>query len=243
MEKICNSFTVVDLETTGLDIKKNKITEIGAIKVVDGKIVDTFERLVNPGRLLDERIVELTGITDEELSKAPYIDEVIKDFLAFETTGCLVGHSILFDFSFLKKAAVNAGFSFEKQGMDTLAISRKYLADLESRSLPFLCKHFEIPHQPHRALSDVEATLDLFRILEEKFLTEETVSDFSPKPLIFNIKKESPIQKKQIEQLNRFIKYYQVENPYDIASLTKNEASRYIDQLISQYGRIPPLSR
>jgi len=243
MKNTFDTYTVVDIETTGLDIKKEKITEIGAYKIENGKLVDRFEMLVNPGRLLEKRIVELTGITDEELLKAPYIGEVIEKFVAFETTGVLVGHSILFDYSFLKKAAVNNGFSFEKQGIDTLAISRKYLQDLESRSLPFLCKHFEISHQPHRALSDVEATWELLKRLERDFLNEESKDYFSPKPLHFNVKKESPIQKKQIEQLNRYIDYYKLEDTYDLNSLTKNEASRYIDCLISQYGRIPPRER
>ena len=72
MSGFCNSFTVVDIETTGLDPKKDKITEIGAIRVEGGKIADTFHTLVNPGRRLEERITELTGLTDEALKEAPF---------------------------------------------------------------------------------------------------------------------------------------------------------------------------
>lgn len=236
-----DSFTVVDIETTGLDPKKDKITEIGAIKVEKGKIADTFHVLVNPGRKLDERITELTGLTDGALEKAPFIEEVIGDFLDFETTDCLLGHSILFDYSFLKRAAVNAGGSFEKAGIDTLAVSRKYLPDLESRSLPFLCKYFNIPHQAHRALSDVEATFHLYQILKEQFGgAQEAEKVFGKKPLVYQVKKESPVTKKQIEQLQRFLSYYHIDSAYNIERMTKNEASRYLDQLISSYGRIPP---
>ena len=241
MRKEYEKFTVVDIETTGLDPKKDKITEIAAMRVENGNITDTFHTLVNPGRVLEERIVSLTGLCDEDLKKAPYIGDVIGDFIQFETTGCLLGHSILFDFSFLKRAAVNAGNVFEKTGIDTLAISRKYLADLESRSLPFLCKHFEIRHTPHRAMSDVEATYELYKILLQKFgETEDADKLFEPSMLIYRVKKEGPIQPKQKEQINRFLSYYHVESAYDINVLSRNEASRYLDYLISQYGRIPP---
>ena len=102
-----DTYVAIDLETTGLDPKKEKIIEIGAVKVVDGQVAEEFSTLVDPRRLLEERISELTGITDAELSGAPYIDEIIG--LAAEFIGDLplLGHRILFDYSFLKRAAVN----------------------------------------------------------------------------------------------------------------------------------------
>ena len=240
MDSFCDNFTVVDIETTGLDPKKDKITEIAAIRVRSGKIEDTFHTLVNPGRRLDERIRELTGLTDEALAEAPYIGDIIGAFLTFENTGCLLGHSILFDYSFLKRAAVNAGKTFDKKGIDTLGISRKYLQELDSRALPYLCQHFHIRHKAHRALSDVEATLDLYELLKEKYGREADAEKvFVPKELIYQVKKESPVTKKQIEQLQRFLSYYHLESEYDIESMTRNEASRYLDQLVSAHGRIP----
>ena len=241
MTGFCDSFTVVDIETTGLEPKQDKITEIAALRVEKGKVIDTFHTLVNPGRKLEERVRTLTGLSDEDLKKAPFIGDVIGKFLEFETTGCLLGHSILFDYSFLKRAAVNGGREFERQGIDTLAISRKYLQSLESRALPFLCSYFNIPHKAHRALSDVEATLQLYRLLKEQFgQDKDAESVFLPKSLIYKIKKESPITKKQIEQLHRFLSYHNLQSEYIIESLTRNEASRYLDRLISSYGRIPP---
>lgn len=241
MSVFCESFTVVDVETTGLDPKKDKITEIGAIRVENGRVSDTFHSLVNPGRSLDERIVELTGLTDGDLKEAPYIQDIIGAFAGFETTGCLLGHSVLFDYSFLKRAAVNEGVVFEKKGIDTLAISRKYLQDLESRSLPYLCGHFGIVHRAHRALSDVEATLDLYEVLKERFGQDGDADRwFLPKPLIYQVKKEQPVTKKQKEQLKRFLSYYHIESEYNINRMTKNEASRYLDRLVSSHGRIPP---
>lgn len=235
-----NSFTVVDIETTGLDPKKDKITEIAAIRIENGIQTAEFHTLVNPGRKLEERIVELTGIKNEDLKDAPCVQDVIGDFAKFETTGIVLGHSILFDFSFLKKAAVNSGLSFEKEGIDTLAISRKYLSDLESRSLPFLCKHFSIDHNPHRAMSDVLGTYELYKVLLDQFGNVEDENKlFEPHKLVYQVKKESPIMQKQIEQINRFLLYHNIESAYDIHMMTKNEASRYIDSLISQFGRIP----
>ena len=95
-----NTYISIDLETTGLNPKKDKITEIGAIKVVDGKTVDTFSTLVNPGRKLEQRIIDLTGIQDSELENAPYIEEVMPKLMEFLEDMPLLGHSILFDYSF-----------------------------------------------------------------------------------------------------------------------------------------------
>lgn len=235
-EKKTNSYTVVDIETTGLNPKRDRIIEIAATKYEDGVEVAQFQTFVNPGIELDERIVELTGITDEMIKDAPYIQDVIGDFVTFETTGTLLGHHIIFDYSFLKRAAVNTGYSFEKVGIDTLVISRKYLQELESRSLPFLCKHFGIEHQPHRAMSDVVVTHELYKILMEKFPDCE---ESEPKQLVFQVKKESPITKKQIEQIKKLLSIHGLEMKQDFCTMTKNEASRFYDQIVGQYGRIP----
>ena len=93
-----NTYISIDLETTGLNPKQDRIIEIGAIKVVEGKIMDTFSTLVNPGCSLEERIVELTGIRDEELADAPYIEEVFPKLEAFLEDLPLLGHSILFPY-------------------------------------------------------------------------------------------------------------------------------------------------
>ena len=109
-----NSYVAVDLETTGLDPKMEKITEIGAIRVRDGVVEKEFHTLVNPRRPLSERIVELTGITDEMVADCPDVGEVIGGFLEFCEGLPLLGHRILFDYSFLKRAAVNSGVEWER---------------------------------------------------------------------------------------------------------------------------------
>jgi len=108
-------YLCVDLETTGLNPKTDKIIEIGAVKVKKGEIIDTFATFVRPGKALPERIRELTGIAGTDLEGAPLIGEVLPQFLEFAEELPLLGHSILFDYSFLKRAAVNAGRAFEKK--------------------------------------------------------------------------------------------------------------------------------
>ena len=99
-----DTYVSIDLETTGLNPKRDRIIEIGAIRVEQGQIVEEFSTFVDPGRKLEERITELTGIRDEDLADAPQLDEVFPKLLEFMGELPLLGHSVLFDFSFLKKA-------------------------------------------------------------------------------------------------------------------------------------------
>ena len=130
-----DTYVSIDLETTGLNPKRDRIIEIGAIRVEQGEITGEFSTFVNPGRKLEERITELTGIRDEDLAEAPELDEIFPKLLEFMGDLPLLGHSILFDYSFLKKAAVDRKLIFERSAVDTLKIARKYLPDLPHRNL------------------------------------------------------------------------------------------------------------
>lgn len=231
-----HTYISIDLETTGLNPKEDRIIEIGAIKVIDGKVVDTFSTFVNPGRKLEERIVELTGIRDEDLADAPSIEEVFPKLEEFLEDLPLLGHSILFDYSFLKKAAVNTNRVFEKNAIDTLKIARRYLTQLTHRNLEFLCEYYEIPLQAHRALQDAEATSALYYKLAEDFYSEEE-SLFCPAPLHFSVKKDTPATKPQKERLYRLLAQHKIEWDRDVESLTRSEASRFTDKILAKYGR------
>ena len=122
-----DTYVSIDLETTGLNPKRDRIIEIGAIRVEQGQIVEEFSTFVDPGRKLEERITELTGIRDEDLADAPQLDEVFPKLLEFMGELPLLGHSILFDYSFLKKAAVDRKITFERSAVDTLQIARNCL--------------------------------------------------------------------------------------------------------------------
>ena len=239
--KMTDTYVCIDLETTGLDPKRDKIIEIGAVRVEQGEVVEEWETFVNPGQELPKRIVELTGICDEDLSGAQPIREILPKLFAFLGENALLGHSILFDFSFLKKAAVNEKMSFEKQGIDTLKIARKYLKDLESRSLGALCRHYGIPHSAHRALGDARATAALYRKLAAEFYGKETEegekSLFLPKPLLYQAKRDTPLTIAQKEQLYKLLDRHKLIVDYKIESLTRSEASRKIDQILAEYGR------
>lgn len=236
-----DSYVCIDLETTGLDPKRDRIIEIGAVKVKQGRIAAEWETFVNPGRKLEEHIVELTGIRDEMLASAKKISELLPAFFTFLEDHVLLGHSILFDFSFLKKAAVNEKMGFERQGIDTLKIARKYLKDLESRSLGALCRHYDIPHSAHRALKDARATTALYRKLSEDFFEKEKEegekSLFVPKPLIYQAKRDTPLTIVQKEQLYKLLDRHKLVVDYEIESLTRSEASRKIDRILAEYGR------
>lgn len=232
-----DTYICVDLETTGLNPKADRIIEIGAVKVEKGKITDTFECFVNPGRLLADRIVELTGIVDGDLKNALEITEILPAFLEFSRDYPLLGHCVLFDYSFLKKAAVNQKLTFEREGIDTLKIARKYLTELEHRSLPYLCEYYHIPHQAHRALEDAKATIALYEILCKEFGDKEGKEVFTPQKLNYQVKRDTPITKSQKERLYKLLEKHTLKVEYDLDKLTKSEASRYTDQILAKFGR------
>lgn len=228
------NYLSVDIETTGLDPRMDKIIQIGALRVREGEVKDTFQTYVNPGRKISERITELTGIENGMVADAPTIAEVLPEFLSFAGEDVLLGHHIIFDYSFLKRAAVNAGGSFERQGIDTLKIARRFLPELESRSLPFLCRHYEIPHRAHDALADARATVALYQRLCQDFPVD---AEYKPEPLIYKVKKETPITQRQKERLYALIDKHKLNVDYDVEMLTRNEASRFTDKILAEYGR------
>ena len=231
-----DSYICIDLETTGLNPKMDKIIEIGAVKVIGGEVKDTFATFVNPGRVLEERVSELTGITNAQLENAPYIEDILPMLEEFLEDLPLLGHRILFDYSFLKKAMVTNKRSFERKGIDTLRIARRFLPTLEHRTLEFLCKHYGIEHTAHRALEDAKATAALYHILADAFY-EEGEACFSLQPLVYQVKKETPITKPQKERLYRLLEKHGITPDYDVEKLTRSEASRHTDKILAKYGR------
>ena len=131
-------YTVLDLEMTGLNAKHHKILEAAAVRVRDRKIVDSFSMLIHQELPLEEEIVRLTGITDEMLKDAPGEEEVLTEFFAFLGEDVLVGHNVIFDYGFLKQAAVNRKLSFERKGVDTLKIARRCLPSEQKKDLETL---------------------------------------------------------------------------------------------------------
>lgn len=231
-----NSYICLDMEATGLSPRNDRIIEIGAIKVIDGIETEVFSTFVNPGRKLDERIVELTGITDADLEGAPYIEEVIGDFVSFCKDLPLLGHHVISDFAIIKQAAVNNKIEFEKEAVDTLRIARVCHPELPSKRLGAICAHYGIELKAHRAINDARATNQLFKVLSANF-EEKQPELFVPQKLKHSVKKEGPIRKNQKERIKFLTERHGIECPFDLEHMTMNEAGRYIDKLLAEYGK------
>ncbi len=231
-----DTYVSIDLETTGLQPKTDKIIEIGAVKVRCGQPAGTFQTFVNPGRIVNEQVVELTRIRQEEVDHAPYMEEILPGLLCFLEDLPLLGHRVLFDYAFLKKAAVNAGHPFEKQGMDTLRIARRFLPQLEHRTLEYLCTYYGIPHQAHRAYEDAQATSRLYQVLARQFYEQEAEL-FQPRELHYAVKKDSPASERQKQRLYELMRKHKIAVNFDMDTITRSEASRYTDKILAKYGR------
>lgn len=233
------SFVAVDLETTGLDPKRDHIIEIGAVRVEHGQIAGRYQQFVNPGCPVSDVAADLTGITDEMVQDAPLIGEIWGEFREFCGELPIVGHQINFDYRFLKRAAVNQGETFEKSGIDTLELCRAFMPAEEKKNLTAACAYFGIEReQAHRAESDAWDAGRLYAEMAVRFGRAQA-ERFAPKPLIYKIKRDQPASEKQKEDLRYFIKYHKISLPVRFETLSRSEASRLRDQLILQYGRIP----
>lgn len=232
-----DSYVAIDLETTGLNPKFARILEVGAVKIVNGEIVDTYSKIVNAKTYLSDTIVNLTGITEEMMLQGEDIEKVITELIEFCEDYVLLGHNIQFDYSFVKKAAINHKLTFEKKAIDTLKLARRFLPELEKRSLEYLSNYYHIDHiNKHRAYFDALATSELYQLFIKEFY-EGNEDVFEPYQLNYQVKKESPITPRQKIYLNDLVKYHKISIAVQIDSLTKNEASRIIDGIILQYGR------
>lgn len=233
-----DSFVAIDLETTGLSPETNEIIEIGAVRVRKGEVVDELSILVDPNVPLNATVRELTGISDDMLMGQPVWDEIVEEVEAFIGDDILLGHNIKFDYSFLKCNFYKSGKKFEHMTLDTLYLARTLLSELPSKSLNNLCIHYGIVNEhAHRAVSDAKATMELYLRLAEEY-EKNNQELFMPKPIQYKIKKDEPITARQKNYLLDLIKYHKINKVQDIDLLTKSEASRLIDKIIFQYGRM-----
>jgi exonuclease, DNA polymerase III, epsilon subunit family len=234
---MANSYVAIDLETTGLSVKNDKIIEICAIKVINGQVTDKIQTLINPEIPIPMEITILTGITDKDVETAPYIYDVIHELIEFCNGFILLGHKIIFDYSFIKRFAVNAGLTFEKEGIDTLKIAMKLLQDVKPKNLSSLCEYYGIKiEKAHRAFGDALATHKLYEKLFFEF-GKLFFNEFRAEKLVFNIKKQQKATKYQKEYLIDLIKYHKIELCVLIEELTRSEASKMIDKIIYKYGK------
>ena len=168
------SFSVIDIETTGLSPYYDEIIELSAIKVIDGAVTDKFTSLVQPkpysdGIYIDSFITELTGITNEMLSSAPTLSSVLPDYLDFIGNDLLIGHNVNFDINFIYDSANSLlSRTFSNDFVDTMRISRQLHPEFQHHRLADLCERYHIDYTgAHRSLFDCALTIKCLSFLSD----------------------------------------------------------------------------
>lgn len=228
---IISDYIAIDLETTGIRLSKDKIIEVGLLKVKDSHIIDTFSCVINPDMQVDDKILELTKISKNELENAKRIHEVINHIVDFCEEYVLLGHNTIFDYSFVKKEANRAGLEFEKRGIDTYKLCKRVLPENVRKNLTEACGYFGIERKnSHRAFSDAYYTHVLFQEIIKNFKTLEISSE----AMKVKIKKFVPIRKRTKEDLQKLLKCHRIVCKVNIDLLSESEAKRMIDKILSQ---------
>lgn len=177
-------YAIVDIETTGGQYTQERITEISIYRYDGHDIVDKFASLVNPERKIQAFVVQLTGITDNMVKRAPKFEAVAKRIVEI-TEGCIiVAHNADFDYRILRQEFNNLAYNYERNTLCTVELSKDLIPDLPSYSLGKLCKSIGIPvSNRHRADGDAFATVSLFELLllkdKEKSIITNSIKDFS----------------------------------------------------------------
>jgi len=157
------TYVVFDIETTGLSPINDMITEIGAVKIEDGIVIDEFSQLINPERPIPKKIVSLTGITDEMVKDKPTINEILSDFEEFIKDSVLVAHNASFDVGFIRERFSNVDKTLDNPVLDTLELTRALFPQLKSHRLNIVAKHLNVSlENHHRAVDDAKATAEIF---------------------------------------------------------------------------------
>ena len=165
-----------DIETTGLKVTQEAITEIGAVRLRNGEIVETFQTFVDPERRLTPEIIGLTGITDEMLRGAPKLKDALTAFLAFAGNAPLAAHNAEFDISFIRAGCRKCGIPFEPTYIDTLILAQNLLPGLGKYKLDIVAEHLQLPQFNHHRASDdavpvAQMLTKFFPMLEERGVT------------------------------------------------------------------------
>ncbi len=163
------SYSIIDIETTGGRSGSNKITEIAIINIDDGIITDTYSTLINPERNIPWAITQLTGIDNDMVADAPKFYEVAKKIVELTKDRIFVAHNVFFDYNFIKYEFSELGYQYKRAKLCTVRLARKHLPGHKSYSLGKICADLQIPIEGrHRALGDATATTKLFKMILEK---------------------------------------------------------------------------
>lgn len=168
------TFVVFDIETTGFNPYRDKIIEIGAVKVINGEKIGEFKAFIDPEIKIPIETTEITGITDDMVKGAEKIDSVLKDFLAFAKDHTLVAHNANFDMGFIRQKALDLGIVFDNSYIDTVSWARSILSGNKKHGLKDLAKHYDLELRHHRAYDDAFATAKIFEKLSKEAINHGT---------------------------------------------------------------------
>ncbi|MCQ2513701.1 MAG: PolC-type DNA polymerase III [Ruminococcus sp.] len=237
------TFICFDLETTGLSAKRDKITEIGAVKVVNGEITETFSTFVNPQIPIPKKITQLTGITDDMVKDAPSQSEAVSAFLEFAGNNVLVAHNAPFDTSFIRQACENMGVEYNYTSIDTVAIARAILTDIKNVKLDTVAKYLRLGEfNHHRATDDAEMLANIFinfcnRLRDDYGITKTNEintkiagGDFKKLPTYHQIILVKNLA--GLKNLYRLISYSHLNYFYKKPRIPKSELVKYREGLI-----------
>lgn len=237
------TFICFDIETTGLSAARDKITEIGAVKVENGVITDTFSTFANPEMPIPQKITQLTGITDDMVKDAPSQSEAVSAFLEFAGDNVLVAHNAPFDTSFIAKACEDMGREYNYTSIDTVAISRAILTDIKNCKLDTVAKFLRLgDFNHHRATDDAEMLARIFinlcqRLTDDYGITKTNVintkiagGDFKKLPTYHQIILVK--NKTGLKNLYRLISYSHLNYFYKKPRIPKSELVKYREGLI-----------
>lgn len=237
------TFICFDIETTGLSAARDKITEIGAVKVENGVITDTFSTFANPEMPIPQKITQLTGITDDMVKDAPSQSDAVGAFLEFAGDNVLVAHNAPFDTSFIAKACEDMGREYNYTSIDTVAISRAILTDIKNCKLDTVAKFLRLgDFNHHRATDDAEMLARIFinlcqRLTDDYGITK--TNDINTKIAGGDFKKlptyhQIILVKNKIglKNLYRLISYSHLNYFYKKPRIPKSELVKYREGLI-----------
>ncbi|RGH85522.1 PolC-type DNA polymerase III [Ruminococcus sp. AM28-29LB] len=237
------TFICFDIETTGLSAARDKITEIGAVKVENGVITDTFSTFANPEMPIPQKITQLTGITDDMVKDAPSQSEAVGAFLEFAGNNVLVAHNAPFDTSFIAKACEDMGREYNYTSIDTVAISRAILTDIKNCKLDTVAKFLRLgDFNHHRATDDAEMLARIFINLCQRLTDDygiKKTNDINTKIAGGDFKKlptyhQIILVKNKIglKNLYRLISYSHLNYFYKKPRIPKSELVKYREGLI-----------
>lgn len=237
------TFICFDIETTGLSAARDKITEIGAVKVENGVITDTFSTFANPEMPIPQKITQLTGITDDMVKDAPSQSEAVGAFLEFAGDNVLVAHNAPFDTSFIAKACEDMGREYNYTSIDTVAISRAILTDIKNCKLDTVAKFLRLgDFNHHRATDDAEMLARIFinlcqRLTDDYGITK--TNDINTKIAGGDFKKLPTYHqiilvknKTGLKNLYRLISYSHLNYFYKKPRIPKSELVKYREGLV-----------